>query len=95
MTRKRILFVNDRRYLKFSLAEVANSIGEPYIAGRWVGGTLTNFKKLMLMYHIFLKHKLVETLPRFKQSLKRTLEGLSSLRSLPTVAFFNSTRRSS
>ncbi len=46
------------------------------------------------MYHLFLKNKTLSSLTSFKQNLKITLDGLANLRTLPSAAFFNSTRRS-
>lgn len=44
--RRRLLFVNERRYTSMIVGDLATSIGEAYVMGRWVGGSLTNFKKL-------------------------------------------------
>lgn len=46
LNRRHILFVNERRYASKVVSDVAFSVGEAYISGRWVGGALTNFKKL-------------------------------------------------
>lgn len=46
MGRRRLLFVNERRYTSLVVGDVATSIGEAYVMGRWIGGSLTNFKRL-------------------------------------------------
>jgi small subunit ribosomal protein S2 len=44
--RRHALFVNERHYSTVVTRDVARSVGEAYIMGRWVGGSLTNFKRL-------------------------------------------------
>jgi small subunit ribosomal protein S2 len=39
---KQVLFVGTKKHTKNMLKEVAISIGQPYVAERWMGGTLTN-----------------------------------------------------
>lgn len=46
------------------------------------------------MYHRSLKHETADTLSRFKLNLKNSLTGLTVLKSLPSVVFFNSVRYS-
>jgi len=43
---KMILFVSGKTEARKAIKEVANRIGMPYVAGRWVGGTLTNFDEI-------------------------------------------------
>ena len=91
-TRKHILFVNERKYFDKAVSDIASSVGEPFVMGRWVGGTLTNFKKVMVAYNILLKNKSFNSLTRYKWNLKQSLDGLSVLNSLPGALFFNSTK---
>lgn len=44
--RRHTLFVNERRYTSLIVADVASSVGEAYVMGRWIGGSLTNFKRI-------------------------------------------------
>jgi small subunit ribosomal protein S2 len=43
---KQILFVSSKSEAKNILQRGAESCGEPYVAGRWVGGTFTNFEMI-------------------------------------------------
>lgn len=44
--RRHVLFVNERRYSHSVVADVALSVGEAYLMGRWVGGSITNFRRI-------------------------------------------------
>lgn len=44
--RKTILFVGGKAEAKESVKRAANRLGMPYCAGRWIGGTLTNFNEI-------------------------------------------------
>lgn len=41
-----ILFVAGKSEAKNPLQSIASSLGMPYVAGRWIGGTLTNFPEI-------------------------------------------------
>lgn len=43
---RQILFVGGKHEASAIVEEVAKKIGVPYVAGRWIGGTLTNFKNI-------------------------------------------------
>jgi small subunit ribosomal protein S2 len=43
---KQILFVSGKREAVSSLRDAAMKIDQPYVAGRWIGGTLTNFEQI-------------------------------------------------
>ncbi len=43
---KTLLFVSGKTEAKEAVKEAAMRIGMPYVAGRWVGGTLTNFAQI-------------------------------------------------
>ncbi len=45
-TGKQILFVSGKSEAKSSIVEQSSVFGTPYVAGRWLGGTLTNFAQL-------------------------------------------------
>ena len=45
-TGKQILFVGGKNEAVKSIKDGAERIGVPYVAGRWIGGTLTNFKNI-------------------------------------------------
>ena len=42
--KKKILFVGTKKQAKDKTKEVAESLGQPYVNNRWLGGTLTNFE---------------------------------------------------
>jgi small subunit ribosomal protein S2 len=52
---KQLLFVGGKHEALSTVKEVAERIGVPYVAGRWIGGTLTNFKNI---------HKRIERLEK-------------------------------
>src|SRR3989338_2076475 len=43
---KHLLFVSGKNEAISIIKEYAERIGAPYVAGRWIGGTLTNFKNI-------------------------------------------------
>lgn len=43
---KTILFVGGKHEAQSIVKSTAQKIGAPYVAGRWIGGTLTNFKNI-------------------------------------------------
>ena len=54
-TGRQVLFVGGKHEAISIVKEVAERIGVPYVAGRWIGGTLTNFKNI---------HKRIERLQK-------------------------------
>jgi len=44
--KKTILFVGGKSEAKDIIKRGAESIGAPYVAGRWIGGTITNFEQI-------------------------------------------------
>lgn len=44
--KKQILFVSSKEEAKRVVKEAADKIAMPYVAGRWIGGTLTNFPEI-------------------------------------------------
>lgn len=43
---KHVLFVGGKHEATAFVKEAAERVGAPYVAGRWIGGTLTNFKNI-------------------------------------------------
>lgn len=43
---KQVLFVGGKHEAIATVHSLAERIGAPYVAGRWIGGTLTNFKNI-------------------------------------------------
>ncbi len=46
MSGKQIVFVGGKHEAVSAIKEAALSLGVPFVAGRWIGGTLTNFKNI-------------------------------------------------
>ncbi len=44
--KKTILFVGGKAEVRESLRRAAEKLGQPYCAGRWIGGSLTNFSEI-------------------------------------------------
>jgi small subunit ribosomal protein S2 len=43
---KQILFVGGKKESQNIIRDIAEKIDQPYVAGRWIGGTLTNFEEI-------------------------------------------------
>jgi len=43
---KLILFVGGKREISTTVRDTAKRVNQPYVAGRWLGGTLTNFPEI-------------------------------------------------
>ncbi|MDB4992305.1 MAG: rpsB [Parcubacteria group bacterium] len=43
---KTVLFVGGKREISDQVREAAAKIGQPYVAGRWLGGTISNFVEI-------------------------------------------------
>jgi len=43
---KTVLFVGGKPEMKQIVKETAQDLGQPYVSGRWLGGTLTNFNEI-------------------------------------------------
>ncbi len=43
---KQVLFVGGKNEATSIVKDAAEKVGAPYVAGRWIGGTLTNFKNI-------------------------------------------------
>lgn len=44
--RKTVLFVGGKAEAKEAIKRAAERLGQPYVASRWIGGTLTNFSEI-------------------------------------------------
>ena len=103
MAQKRgtLLFVGTKRSARDTIKEEAVRCGMPYVAHRWLGGMLTNFrtvkqsiarlKELDAMeadgsYERRPKHEVLQ-LNREREKLERSLGGFKNLNSLPDALF--------
>lgn len=98
---KKILFVATKRQARDVVKEAAESCGMPYVTGRWLGGTLTNFetiskqiKKLHDYYQMEKSGQLAKYKKREQLMIKEEIErleknvgGIKDLKQLPDALF--------
>lgn len=96
---KEILFVGTKRQARDIVRKYAESVNQPYVTQRWLGGTLTNFSTVLksiekldelkgmtetpAMEKMTKKEKAVHT--KEIERLEEVLEGIKSLRKLPSA----------
>lgn len=94
---KQILFVGGKNEARLALKIAAESIGMPFVDGRWIGGTLTNFpeiKKRLMKLEDLTKQKERGELTKYTKkerlmidreiaNLERFFSGISSMKDLP------------
>jgi small subunit ribosomal protein S2 len=99
--RGNVLFVGTKRSAREAIKEEANRCGMPFVAQRWLGGMLTNFrtvkqsiarlKELDAMesegsYGKLVKHEVLG-LQREREKLEATLGGIKNMDRLPDALF--------
>lgn len=98
---KQVLFVGGKNEARGSLRLAAESIGMPFVDGRWIGGTLTNFseiKKRLNKLEDLTKQKEKGELVKYTKkerlmidreiaNLDRFFSGILSMRDLPKAMF--------
>ncbi len=98
---KVILFVGTKRQAKEVVRESARAIGMPYVAERWLGGTLTNFdiirlsirrldeieKQMARPDYVRESKKLQARHGRERRRILRNLEGVRAMNKLPDAVF--------
>ncbi len=96
-----ILFVGGKNEAREAIKKGAESIGMPYVAGRWIGGTLTNFpeirKRTMKLEQLLSDREKGELskytkkerllIDREIERLKQFFEGLVPMKELPKAIF--------
>ncbi|OHA46335.1 MAG: 30S ribosomal protein S2 [Candidatus Taylorbacteria bacterium RIFOXYD2_FULL_36_9] len=94
---KQVLFVGGKNEARGSLKIAAESVGMPFVDGRWIGGTLTNFsevKKRLAKLEDLTKQKEKGELSKYTKKerlmidreiakLNRFFSGILSLKDLP------------
>lgn len=104
--RKKILFVSGKNEAREVVKNAAISISMPYVAGRWIGGTLTNFpeikKRISRMIDLSEKREKGELskftklerlyIDREIEDLEDTFGGLRGMEALPHAMFVVDTR---
>lgn len=103
---KQVLFVGGKHEVADSVKSAALEAGMPYVAGRWIGGTLTNFKNIRKRIERLLKLQeeretgaLEKYTKRERLMIDREIEellgrfgGLVSMTDLPGALFVVDTR---
>lgn len=100
-TGKQVLFVGGKSESREIIKNAAESVGAPYVAGRWIGGTFTNFievrKRIEKMESQISKREKGELgkytkkerllIDREIANLERFFGGLTSMKELPKAVF--------
>lgn len=102
-----ILFVGGKNEALTAVKNAAVSIGMPYVAGRWIGGTLTNFpqiRKRVMKLEELLKQKEKGELVKYTkkerllidrdiEKLQKFFSGLAPMKELPKAVFVIDSKR--
>ncbi|MFZ2522671.1 MAG: 30S ribosomal protein S2 [Minisyncoccia bacterium] len=105
----KILFVSSKNEAKEAVSSMAESIGEPYVAGRFIGGTITNFsqirKRVEKMESLISQREKGELskytkkerllIDREIDKLKTFFSGLSVMKALPQAVFIVDSKKES
>lgn len=100
-TGKQILFISGKNESKNALKIGAMSVDMPYVAGRWIGGTLTNsieIKKRVLKFEDLQKQKEKGELSKYTkrermliekeiENLDKMFSGIVGMKDLPKAVF--------
>ena len=96
-----ILFIGSKKQAKTIVQEAAQSCGMPYIIGRWLGGTFTNFENIVKLtrkldrmekeeadgaWEIYTKKEQV-TFKKEMTKLQENVGGIKSMKNLPKAVF--------
>ena len=105
---KQILFVAGKNEARETIKSIALSLDMPYVAGRWIGGTLTNFdeikKRITRLEALIDEREKGEFARKYTKreqvllgreiaSLESAFGGLVSMKELPAALFVIDTKR--
>jgi small subunit ribosomal protein S2 len=105
---KDILFVGTKRQARHAVEEEASRCGMHYVAERWLGGTLTNFRTIRARLNRLdeldklwetgaieagYSKKMKATLGRERDKIKANLSGIRKMERMPGAMFIIDTRR--
>src|SRR6476660_4599548 len=104
---KDVLFVGTKRQARHAIEEESKRCGMHYVAERWLGGTLTNFRTIRARLNRLdeleklwqtgqietYSKKMKATLQREMDKIKANLEGIRKMERMPGVMFIVDTRR--
>jgi small subunit ribosomal protein S2 len=96
---KKILFVGNKNEAQELTRKVADSIGMPYVAERWIGGTFTNFPEIKKRVNRLLEIRSQEekgelgkytkkergVIAKEKKDLERYFDGIVGMEKLPAA----------
>lgn len=96
-----VLFVGTKKQAQLTIAEQAMRCGQPYVAERYIGGMLTNFRTIRprIEYFVDLARRVEETpeeertgrdwfaLTREYEKLRRNFAGITNMERLPGAVF--------
>jgi small subunit ribosomal protein S2 len=94
---KDVLFVGTKRQARHHIREQAKRVNMPYVAERWLGGTLTNFRTIRARLArleeletaeedgtaLEYSKKMIASRARELRKIRRNLEGIRSMNRLP------------
>ena len=94
-----VLFVGTKRQARLQIKQQAQRVGMPYVAERWLGGTLTNFRTIRSRLArleeleaaeadgsaLEYSKKMIATRTRELRKIRRNLDGIRSMAKLPGV----------
>jgi small subunit ribosomal protein S2 len=98
---KVICFIGTKRQAKEVIRDAARAIGMPYVAERWLGGTLTNFEQVRLSIrrldeiekqmaradYMRESKKVQARQARERRRILRNLEGVRTMNKMPDAVF--------
>jgi small subunit ribosomal protein S2 len=104
---KTVLFVGGKKEASAAVKSAAQSINMPYVDGRWIGGTLTNFtqvRKRIELYEKLVSDKEKGELAKYTKRermlidkdialLEKTFMGIVSMKKMPEAMFVIDPRR--
>jgi small subunit ribosomal protein S2 len=104
---KTVLFVGGKKEASAAVKSAAQSINMPYVEGRWIGGTITNFpqiRKRIELYEKLISDREKGELAKYTKrermlidkdiaNLEKTFLGVVSLKKIPDALFVVDHRR--
>jgi small subunit ribosomal protein S2 len=105
---KDVVFVGTKRQARSVIEEVGKRTGMPYVAERWLGGTLTNYRTIRSRLQRFeelesilgspdvsknYSKKMEASLKREFRKIKRNLSGIRNMDKLPGAVFVVDVKR--
>ena len=98
---RKVLFVGTKKQVKEAVREAAQSVNQPYVVERWVGGMLTNFKTIQSRikrlrqleemsedgtFDLLPKKEVIQ-LKKEWEKLEKNLGGIKDMKNIPDAIF--------